>query len=621
MHSSGGDPCELVRLSHVSLDYGQIEALKDVSLALFPSKVHAVVGEHGAGKSSLGMVISGSLKPSRGSIEFGSAKYPALSARLAHRMGIEMVHQQVQLNGYFSVAENIFFLNAGMKRWGLLNRRDLLRRTERFLSSHGFALDPSAAVSTLNLPDRVLTSILCALQKKPKLLILDEALEKLASADSTRVLRFMDELKSEGMAILFITHRIDDVYEIADRVSIVKNGEILVTDDVDHIDRMNLLKLTYTQVYSRNGSGNLKREFNQFLKFNEAVLLNLPVNLVVSDAQERVKIVNARCKEYFRLRDEEFADKPLEALLGPQNRGMLDLLRTALLSDEGSAFYQVPLTIDRVETISNVRTLPIFDEGQRIGSIIIIEDISEFDKLQKQVILSEKLASVGLLAAGVAHEINNPLEIVYNYLKHIKFSYNNKQLHKEVDELHEEIAYIASIVKNLLSLSNTDKVEREEIDLNDLIRNILGLLRHNADYKHIAITFDSSEKRLVVTVNRNEIKQVILNLVKNSFEAMPSGGTIKITTRWLRDERDRRVVQLTFADSGPGILTSSLDDIFMPFYSTRRGKGDNIGLGLSICYQIVQRHGGRMSVRNLEGSGCQFDITIPEICAEAADER
>ena len=85
MHSAGADPCELLRVSHVSLDYGQIEALKDVSLALFPSKVHAVVGEHGAGKSSLGMVISGSLKPSRGSIEFGSAKYPALSAGLRAR--------------------------------------------------------------------------------------------------------------------------------------------------------------------------------------------------------------------------------------------------------------------------------------------------------------------------------------------------------------------------------------------------------------------------------------------------------------------------------------------------------------------------------------------------------
>jgi signal transduction histidine kinase/ABC-type branched-subunit amino acid transport system ATPase component len=619
MPDQAGENRELLRLTHVSLDYGQIVALKDVSLSLFPSKVHAVVGEHGAGKSSLGMVISGNMRPNRGCIELGSGRYDTLSTRLAHRMGIEMVHQQVQLNNYFSVAENIFFLDGKMRHWGMLSRKDLIRQAEKFLSSHDFNLDPSVAVSALNLPDRVLTSILGALQKKPRLLILDEALEKLSSGDLARVLRMVDEMKREGMAVLFITHRIDDVYEIADRVSIVKNGEILVTDDVGHIDRMNLLKMTYTQVYSRSDSGNLKREFNQFLKFNEAVLLNLPVNLIVSDAQEKVKIVNTRCKEYFRLADVHYADKPLAELLGARNSGTLGLIRDALLSDEGRAFYHVPLVIDGVDTVNNIRTLPIYDEGALIGNIIIIEDVTEFDKLQKQVILSEKLASLGLLAAGVAHEINNPLEIVYNYLKHIKFSYDDKKLHEEVDELHEEIAYIAGIVKNLLSLSNTDKMEREEIDLNDLIRNILSLLRHNADYKHIAITFDSPEKTLMATVNRNEMKQVVLNLVKNSFEAMPTGGNISVETRRVLDEQSRGVVLVTFTDSGPGIQDANLNDIFIPFYSTRKGKGDNIGLGLSICYQIVQRHGGSMSVRNLEGSGCRFEIRLPEMAADAEE--
>ena len=165
-----------------------------------------------------------------------------------------------------------------------------------------------------------------------------------------------------------------------------------------------------------------------------------------------------------------------------------------------------------------------------------------------------------------------------------------------------------------------DTVEREEIDLNDLIRNILSLLRHNADYKHITITFDSPEKTLMATVNRNEMKQVVLNLVKNSFEAMPAGGIINIETRRTRDEQGRGAVNVTFTDSGPGIQDTNLNDIFIPFYSTRKGKGDNIGLGLSICYQIVQRHGGSMSVKNLESSGCQFDIRLPESTADDEEE-
>ena len=354
-----------------------------------------------------------------------------------------MVYQQVQLNEYYSVAENIFFLDKVTTRHGLLNQRVVTARAQTFLNLNDFSLDPAAIVRNLNLPDRVLISILAALQKRPKLLILDEALEKLSSTNLPKVVRVLDAMRSEGMSILFITHRIEDVYDFADRVSIVKNGEILVTDEVGHIDKMNLLRLTYTQLYSLEDSGNRKREFNQYLKYYEAVLQKLPVNLIVVDAEERVKIVNELCKEYFHIEGVTSSNRPLSALLGEENGEVLALIREALRSDEGGAFYQVPLTINGVETISNVKTLPIFDEGQRIGDIIIIEDISEFDKLQKQVILSEKLASVGLLAAGVAHEINNPLEIVYNYLKYIKLSFSDVKLHGMVDELHEEITYIA----------------------------------------------------------------------------------------------------------------------------------------------------------------------------------
>ena len=602
---------ELLRLAHVFLDYGQVEALKDVSLTLHPSTIHAVVGEHGAGKTSLGMVISGNVRPRKGSVWFANRRFDCLSTRLAHRLGIEMVYQQIQLNTFFSVAENIFFLNRNLARYGLLSQRNLVRQAQAFLDAGGFALDPSAAVKDLNLPDRVLISILAALQKRPKLLILDEALEKLSSTDLSRILRALNTLKSEGTAILFITHRIDDVYDIADRVSIVKNGEILVTDDVGQIDKMNLLRLTYTQVYSLENSGNRKREFNQFLKYNEAVLLNLPVNLIVVDGEERVKVVNERCRQYFHLADAPIGNQPLEHLLGAVNAEALALIRGAFRSEEGNAFYHVPLLIGGADTVNNVRTLAIYDEDRLIGNIIIIEDVTEFDMLQKQVILSEKLASVGLLAAGVAHEINNPLEIVYNYLKYIKYAFDDAKLHETVDELNEEITYIAGIVRDLLSLSSTAPGRREEIDINEMIRSTMSLLRHSAHEKLITIAFSSPEKELTLPVNRNEIKQVILNLVKNSFEAMPGGGEIRIETSRAADELGRPCASIVFTDTGPGIPDANLANIFMPFYSTRKGRGDHIGLGLSICYGIIKRHEGTMTVRNLERHGCQFTIRLP----------
>jgi signal transduction histidine kinase/ABC-type multidrug transport system ATPase subunit len=602
---------ELLRLSGVSLDYGQIAALKDVNLSLYPARIHALVGEHGAGKSSLGMILCGNVRPKAGTMDYAGRRLEALSIPAAHRLGIEMVHQQVQLDDYFSVAENLFFLNQGATRHGLLNQRIVSAKARAFLELHDFSLDPDATVRNLNLPDRVLISILSALLKRPKLLILDEALEKLSSANLPKSLRLLNAMRSDGMAVLFITHRIEDVYDFADRVSILKNGEILVTDEVGRIDKMNLLRLTYTQVYSLDDSGNRKREFNQYLKYNEAVLQKLPVNLIVVDAEERVKIVNELCKEYFRLEGPASANRPLSDLLGEENGEVLTLIRESLRSDEGGVFFQVPLTIGGVETMSNVRTLPIFDEGQRIGNIITLEDISEFDRLQKQVILSEKLASVGLLAAGVAHEINNPLEIVYNYLKYMKLSFDDAKLHEMVDELHEEITYIAGIVRNLLSLSGSAETGREETGLNEMIGNIIGLLRHSARDKDISIAFHPYERELSLKVNRNEIKQVILNLVKNSFEAMPGGGEIGIETTLSADDCGRSCATILFTDTGPGIQCANLNNVFIPFYSTRKGKGDNVGLGLSICYGIVKQHDGNISVRNLEGSGCQFTIKLP----------
>ena len=139
----------------------------------------------------------------------------------------------------------------------------------------------------------------------------------------------------------------------------------------------------------------------------------------------------------------------------------------------------------------------------------------------------------------------------------------------------------------------------------------MSLLRHSAKDKHITIAFSSPERELTLEVDRNEIKQVILNLVRNSFEAMPDGGGIRIETERCTDELGRPCASIVFTDTGPGIPDANLGNIFMPFYSTRKGKGDHVGLGLSICYGIVKRHEGTMSVRNLERRGCQFTIRLP----------
>jgi signal transduction histidine kinase len=174
----------------------------------------------------------------------------------------------------------------------------------------------------------------------------------------------------------------------------------------------------------------------------------------------------------------------------------------------------------------------------------------------------------------------------------------------------------------------------EIVELNALIQNMLNLVKHSAKANQIAIHFEPADVELCVRANRNEIKQVLLNLLKNSFEAMTSGGEITIHTSQVyegdapsqdeassRDETsskdeassrdDGALAQITFTDTGPGICDENPDNIFLPFYSTKKGAEQNLGLGLSVSYGIIKKYHGTISVQNVEQAGCQFCITLP----------
>jgi signal transduction histidine kinase len=184
-------------------------------------------------------------------------------------------------------------------------------------------------------------------------------------------------------------------------------------------------------------------------------------------------------------------------------------------------------------------------------------------------------------------------------------------LHEAIDNVHEEIASISNIVSNLHTFSDTTQRPLEEIEINALIRSMLNLIKHSARSKQIAIQFEPYEEDIVIRANRNEMKQVILNLLKNSFEAMASGGEIHIAAT-LITENGSEAVCVTFRDTGPGICDENPDNIFLPFYSTKKGQENNLGLGLSVSYGIIKKYNGTISVENIDGAGCQFVIKLPQ---------
>jgi PAS domain S-box-containing protein len=599
----------LLELRNIFLQYGTVQALKNINLAFHASEIHAIVGEHGAGKSSIGLIVSGLLKPLSGRIVYNNSSYPSLTLNKARKLGIEMVLQHGHFFGDFSIAENFFVNNPAVDSLSFSNKKKFIDKAKQYFEEVQIPLDPTQLLRDLPLPQRILVDVLKHLYVKPKVLILDEALEKLTASSLTKILPILKHLRNEGSAIVFITHRIDDIYEYADKVTIMRKGELPITDSAQNIDKINLIKLAYTQIPKEDSLKNVSSEFYNLLKYNQAILEELPVNLIVTDREHNIKSFNEQAIQYFKIRRDNFYNMPLESLFITENKELFERIKAVLNEKKHKILHDQPVSIQGAVKISNITINPILDGNFKIGNMIILEDITEQQKLREQIMFSEKLASVGLLAAGVAHEINNPLEILENCIDFLQLELTDTEQLQAVKDIEDVKSTIAQIVSNLVSFSDRRLDVYELFDISELINGIINLVRHYSRHHNTAITFHRKDT-LLLEANQNEIKQVIINLIKNSFEAMPDGGDIFIFTE-LVDHADSKHVKIVLQDSGHGIEADNPSDIFLPFYSTKKLGGKNLGLGLYMSYTLMQKNHGEIRVENLEEGGCQFTILLP----------
>jgi PAS domain S-box-containing protein len=606
--ASAARAAEFLGVRNVRLSYGSVVALRNITMAVHKAEIHAIVGEHGAGKSSLAQVIGGFQKPDSGSFVLGGKVYGSLTPDIASRHGIQIITQHNPLVDDFSVAENIV-IDGKMGVFPLVTSTGQVRTARKFVERLHVAIDPTSLVRDLTRSERALVDILKHLYPDPSLLVLDETLENLSNEYRQRIVAILNERKTQGRSILFVTHRIDDIYNFADRVTILRDGQILTSDSIGNIDKIMLIRLAYTHALTGKQVKS-DRDFSEFLRYNEAVLFDLPINLIVVDRENRVKLVNALAKDLFGFKDSGYADTPLRDIFPKENGECLQLIQKATALRRQTSYYHVPLKLKGQDTINTVTVYPIFDGSRLIGNIVIINDITEQERLREQVVLSENLASVGLLAAGVAHEINNPLDIMTYHLENIHFNAKSPSVRNSVKAVEEEISSIAEIVGNLLTFSDKAKKVREEFDIVPLVGDLVRLVAYNARKNGIAVSLHAPRESLPVEANRTEMKQVILNLVKNSFEAMPDGGKLDITID-RKKKKGSDFCSITFDDTGNGIEESTLKDIFLPFFSTKNETGRNAGLGLSICYSILKKSEGSISAQNRAGGGCRFVITLP----------
>jgi len=232
--------------------------------------------------------------------------------------------------------------------------------------------------------------------------------------------------------------------------------------------------------------------------------------------------------------------------------------------------------------------------------------LRELRKAQKQLVLTERQAAIGELSAKIAHEINNPLSIVSNYLLLSQRDMENPDSAREhLDVARQELGRIARIVRQLLDFQRPHKIETAPVDIPKLVEYVLTLVEWQLTEHQIKISLDAPPDLPCVIGSQEMLKQVFLNLVINARDAMPGGGTLKIQM-----SADDSEVRIRLADTGPGIPREHLSRIFEPFFTTKEGSAGT-GLGLAVCYGIVRDHGGRITAENSVDGGALFEITLP----------
>lgn len=592
-----------LRLENIHLNYKNISALSGINLNLKRGEIHAIVGEHGAGKSSLAHIIAGLKTPAQGNVIFYKKNHTRLSYQRVIKSGIRIVTQHNPLHENMTVADNILLdHNSGL--FPILTRKKSHLKAQAYIESMGFNLSARTMLQDLRLADRALVDILRHLLHDPELLILDETLEKLASEDLHKIIKILKARVNQGLTVLFISHRVDDIYNVADRVTIIRDGKALLTKKIDNIDKINLIKLAYTHTLHSNEIES-RESFNQILRYNEAILNDLPVVLFVVDNNGVLRMLNKSSKEILGRKS---IGKHLLSIIPESSPDFLEIMKASIGNKQIKTYYRIPLDVNKSEKYFNITTYPTYERSTLMGNIIILVDITEEEKLREQVIMSENLASVGLLGAGVAHEINNPLDIMGYYIENLKFSGVTEDQMNKLISIEEEVESISSIVGNLISFSDKDLIDTEYFCIYGLTSNLVELLNYKAEEFNINIELETSDNSHKVAANRGEIKQVLLNLVRNSFDAMPKGGRISISIKNIEN-----MVRLRLSDNGPGIPKDELKNIFIPFYSTKDSSGNNMGLGLSLSYSIVQKNGGSLEIVNGKSEGCIATLMLPLI--------
>ena len=354
------------------------------------------------------------------------------------------------------------------------------------------------------------------------------------------------------------------------------------------------------------------QELARLKNFNESILTSMVLGLVAFDDQYHVTFYNEPARSILKLGTPDEADHKLRELTitcdGLEWPGVL-----RAVVEEGRAINSsaAEYVVDGDETgapdnrVLNLSASPLRDARRKVsGGVIAFEDVTDRVRMEKRLAASERHAVIGKLAARVAHELNNPLDGILRFINlSIALKGEDDRTREYLTECKKGLERMVGIVGSLLEFSRSTYPTQRDTHVNEVIREAVRTLRHRAEQQNVRVTLDLEEG--LPEMRCGELVQVFLNLTKNAYDAMKSGGDFTLTSR-----QEGHEVEVTVSDTGCGMPDEIIGRIFDPFFTTK-GPSQGTGLGLAICHDIIEKHGGHISVESHVGQGTCFTITLP----------
>jgi len=363
----------------------------------------------------------------------------------------------------------------------------------------------------------------------------------------------------------------------------------------------------------------MEKRLHQQQEFARRLVDSFPDLILVLDASAQYTFVSPRCTEVLGYDLEETRSMKLGGRTHPEDLPAILALFDEIMSGKQS-FASLEVRVRHKQ--GDWRRIrfnfsPLFDETGKIDGVVLSgRDVTDLKRLEEQLIQAEKLAAMGQMLAGVAHELNNPLTAVLGVTELLRErSGVDESTKRQLELTHRQARRAARIVQNLLEFSRPASPQKKPLDLNSLVERTIQLHEHSLRRNNIAVDFHPQHGIPGVIGDGNQLIQVFLNLITNAEQAIREvrdNGRIQI-----RIARNGNRVSLTIQDDGPGIRVDALPRIFDPFYTTKR-PGGGTGLGLSICMSIVREHGGSIEADVLPAGGAAFTVFLPAAIEEPA---